>query len=180
MRDDARLHSLKQECVMLSFDWFNFICMIINLLILYFLMRKFLFGRVNRILDERKKEIEKGFLEVEEKKKEAEKIGEEYRNHLAEITYEGEKKKKEEDLRAAVEYNRTINEANEKAAEIIKKARDTARYEARRAAVEQEKEMRSIILSAASKIAGSKGTANDNELYDRFLENAGGSDGGNK
>ncbi|MBO4375043.1 MAG: ATP synthase F0 subunit B [Lachnospiraceae bacterium] len=165
---------------MLSFDWFNFVCMIINLLILYFLMKKFLFGRVNRILDERKKEIENGFLEVEEKKKEAEKAEEEYRTHLAELTFEGEKKKKEEDLRAAVEYNRLISEANEKAGDIIKKARDTARYETRRAVVEQEKEMRSLILSAASKIAGSKGTANDNELYDRFIENTVHTDGGNK
>ncbi|MCR5650816.1 MAG: ATP synthase F0 subunit B [Lachnospiraceae bacterium] len=165
---------------MLSFDWFNFICMIINLLILYFLMKKFLFGRVNRILDERKKEIENGYLEVEEKKKEAEKLGEEYKAHLAEATYEGEKKKKEESLRAAVEYNRMITEANEKAGDIIKKARETARYETQRAVLEQEKEMRSLILSAAAKIAGSKGPVNDNELYDRFLESADSKNGGNK
>lgn len=165
---------------MLSFDWFNFICMIINLLILYFLMRKFLFGRVNKVLDERKKEIENGFLEVEEKKKEAEKMEEEYRKHLAEATFEGEKKKKEEALQSAVEYNRMLSEANEKAGDIIRKARETAKYESQRAVLEQEKEMRSLILSAAAKIAGSKGPANDNELYDRFLENAGSSDGGNK
>ena len=65
---------------MLSFDWFNFICMIINLLILYFLMKKYLFGRVNKILEERKKEIEGGFLEAEEKKKEAEKDAENEKN----------------------------------------------------------------------------------------------------
>ncbi len=163
---------------MLSFDWFNFICMIINLLILFFLMKKFLFGRVNNILKEREKEIEEQYLKAENREKEAEKLEKEYREHLAQITYEGEQARKDNAFRASIEYNRTISDANRKAEEIISKARKTAKYETERAVIEQEKEMRSLVLSAASKITSSRGASNDKELLDHFIESAGESVGG--
>ena len=41
----------------------NLLFTVINLLVLYFFMRKFLFGRVNKILEERKALIEKQFAD---------------------------------------------------------------------------------------------------------------------
>ena len=157
---------------MLSFDWFNFICMIINLLILYFLMKKFLFGRVNKILEDRKKEIEQGYKAVEEKEKKAEEVKNEYQTHLAEITFEKEQERQKNALKATIEYNKTISDANKRAEEIISNARQTARYESERAIIEQEKQMRQMVLSAASRLVSSEGDSHDEKLYDSFLEKA--------
>ncbi len=163
---------------MLSFDWFNFICMIINLLILYFLMKKFLFGRVDKVLKEREKEIEEQYLKAEKKEKDAAELEKEYRDHLAQVTYEGEQVRKDTAFRASIEYNKLISEANKKAEDIISKARKTAKYETERAVLEQEKEMRSLVLSAASKITGSRGASNDKELLDRFIQSSEENNGG--
>ena len=51
---------------MLRLDVVNLVCTVLNLLILYFLMKKFLFGRVNNIIKERQELINKQFEEAEE------------------------------------------------------------------------------------------------------------------
>ena len=43
---------------MLKFDMVNFVCVVINLLVLYVLMKKFVFGRVAKIIDARQAMIE--------------------------------------------------------------------------------------------------------------------------
>lgn len=49
----------------------NLVFTVINLLVLYFFMRKFLFGRVNKIVEERKALIEKQFADAEAAQNEA-------------------------------------------------------------------------------------------------------------
>ena len=58
---------------MLKFD-LNLVWTIVNLLILYFLMKKFLFGRINAIIAKRQEEADAQFAIAGEKQKEAEKL----------------------------------------------------------------------------------------------------------
>ena len=43
---------------MLKFDIVNFVCVVVNLLVLYVLMKKFVFGRVTKIIDARQALLE--------------------------------------------------------------------------------------------------------------------------
>ena len=68
----------------------NLVFTVINLLVLYFFMRKFLFGRVNKIVEERKALIEKQFADAEAAQNEADSMKTEYENKLAAAAGEGE------------------------------------------------------------------------------------------
>ena len=68
---------------MLEFHLSTIIFTIINLLVLYFFFRKFLFGRVNAVLEQREQLIEKEIGEAKEKNQKAEAMQKEYENKLA-------------------------------------------------------------------------------------------------
>ena len=68
---------------MLDFQPSTIIFTIINLLVLYFFFRKFLFGRVNAVLEQREQLIEKEIGEAEEKNQKAEAMQKEYEDKLA-------------------------------------------------------------------------------------------------
>ena len=73
----------KEVCRMLDFQPSTIIFTIINLLVLYFFFRKFLFGRVNAVLEQREQLIEKEIGEAEEKNQKAEAMQKEYEDKLA-------------------------------------------------------------------------------------------------
>ena len=70
---------------MLSFDLVNFICMIINILILFFIAKKFLFGRVNAIIAKRQEEINLSYSTADKVTKEAKENRREYQMQIAEL-----------------------------------------------------------------------------------------------
>lgn len=167
---------------MFSFDLVNFACMVINVLILFFLMKKFLFGRVDKIIAKRKEEIEKGYTDAENAKQDAENLHEEYEGHLKEIADEREKAMQEANAHAAEEYNRVVDEAKVKATAIIDKAKQAAEFEKEKAKKEQEEQIEQLVFSVASKMVGVKTSDEDNKkLYDSFLTKTGSNEaGGNK
>ena len=157
---------------MLSFDWVNFICMIINLLIHYFLMKKFLFGRVDNILKQRKEEIEADYKAASDKVKEADEMKAEFEGKLQDIAEEKERVIHEADQRANEDYNRIVEDAGRRADEIIRRAKMQAEHDNQMAMKEQEKQIEQLVLSAAGKIAASQSESDNARLYDRFLAEA--------
>ena len=67
---------------MLKLDW-NLLFTIINLLILYFALKKFLFAPVCKIIDEREAKIKSELENADKAKEEAEKLKTDYEAELA-------------------------------------------------------------------------------------------------
>lgn len=63
-------------------DWFVFFAQIVNLLILMFLLKKFLFGRIIGAMDAREAKIGAVFTEAEQSRQEAQAASESHRNRL--------------------------------------------------------------------------------------------------
>ena len=63
---------------------------IINLLVLYLLMRKFLFGPIMRVMDKRQTIIEEGLGNARKSQKEAEELKEKYDENLRQVHVECE------------------------------------------------------------------------------------------
>ncbi len=167
---------------MLNFNWIDFGCMILNVLILYAIMKKFLFGRVDKVLATRKDEIEKQYVDAQNQKDDAEKLHKEYEKHLTDIASEREKVMQEASANATAEYKKVLEEAQAKAGDIIDKARKNAELEKEKAKKDQEAQIEELVLSVASKMIGGRNTEEDNQkLYDNFLTKAGSNEaGGNK
>ncbi|UCH25936.1 MAG: F0F1 ATP synthase subunit delta [Trueperaceae bacterium] len=62
----------------MPFDWFTFFAQIVNFLILLFLLRRFLYGPITRVMDERQKRITDRLEEAREREQEAERVLEGY------------------------------------------------------------------------------------------------------
>lgn len=66
-------------------DWFVFFSQIVNLLILMFLLKKFLFGRIIGAMDAREAKIGAVFTEAEKSRQEAQVAAESHRNKLRDL-----------------------------------------------------------------------------------------------
>lgn len=149
----------------------NLLFTIINLLIWYLLIKKFLFKPVNNIIAKREEAIEGRYKEAEQEKLEAGQQKEKYEALQSGIQDEKAQvmKKAQEDARAA--YQQIVEEANRKAGQIIEDSQKTAELEHSKMASRAEKEIRSLLFSAASE--GMQKEEDNSELYDKFLTKAG-------
>lgn len=156
---------------MLRLDW-NILFNIINLIILYVLMKRFLFGPVNKILAKRQTEADSRFVQADEREKKAEEQRAQYENLLRDA--EGEKRKIVAEAReeAVREYDRIVDGAKEKADDIVEKAKTDANHEKDAIIRQADADVRDMVIQAAAKVSAQAANAeNDRALYDRFLEN---------
>ena len=144
----------------------NILWTIINLLILYVLLRKFLFGRVHKIMDERAAQLQKIHADADADRQEAEKLWKQNDDILRKVDEELAVKEAASREKAGVEYDRIVSDANEKSAQIIEEARKKAQAAADIMKQQAAVEIAGMVKDAAAKVAA----ADENRrLYDDFL-----------
>ena len=94
----------------------NLVFTILNLLILYFLMKKFLFKPVNGIIARREEEIQKKHADAEAARQQAEKVKEECEAFVENAKEEADTIISEAKNKGMIEYDRILKTANEDAA----------------------------------------------------------------
>ena len=145
-----------------------------NLLILFLLMKKFLFGPVKKIMDERQAEIEKNISDAEEAKTAAEGLKAEYEEKLKSAKKEAESILTTASKNALLKEEEILKGASEKASAILEKAENEIAME-RRAALEGLKgEVSEIATSIAAKIIEKDIDEKDHEkLIEKFINEIG-------
>ena len=135
---------------MLRLDW-NLLFTVINLLLLFVLMKIFLFKPVQKIIAARQAEADKQFDEAAAKQAEADGLKAQYAKSIASVEEEKSKAKQiKEDAAVEAENQKT---------QILKKA---------------EKEIADMVVDAAVKVVGKNSGADvDSSLYNEFLDKAG-------
>ena len=155
---------------MLSLD-LNLVWNIINLVVLYLLLSHFLFKPVMGIMDKRKKIIEDGLKNAQDAQNDAKKMKQEYEDALQGAKQESAQIIENARSAAKNEYDRIVGEAGDKAGNIIESAKETVRVERERTMKELQGEIAGLAVASAAKIVGK--TA-DQDLYDQFLKEVGG------
>ncbi len=155
---------------MLSLD-LNLVWNIINLVVLYLLLRHFLFKPVMGIMDKRRQIIEDGLRNAQDAQNDAMKMKQEYEDALKGAKQESVQIVENARSAAKNEYDRIVAEAGEKAGSIIENAKETVRVERERTMRELQGEIAGLAVASAAKIVGK--TA-DQDLYDQFLKEVGG------
>ena len=144
---------------MLNLGW-SLVWTIINLIIFYLLMKRFLVGPVLGIMEKRKNLIAQ---ELENAKAAQEKAKEESAQIIEAARAD-----------AKSESERMVKEANLEAAKIIENARVTAEQEKEHALQGAKSEIAGLALEAARKLLSEGSTEKGNSmLYDEFLAKAG-------
>lgn len=159
---------------MLKFDIVNFVCVVVNLLVLYVLMKKFVFGRVTKIIDARQALLEEKNASVAKAQEEADRLKKEYEKSLENANETSVQIVKEAKSRARAEYNKIMARAAADA-EAMKAGAEKA------IATEREKQMdelhvqiMDLAVEAAGRIMAEKSSSEtDKALYDAFIKEAG-------
>lgn len=155
---------------MLRLDW-NILFNIINLIILYILMKKFLFGPVNRIIAKRQEEADARFVQASEKEEKAQESIKQYAALLADASDEKERIVAEAKQEASDAYRRMIDEAKVRAEEIVDKAKLDAENEKKVILQQADSAVRELAVNAAARMVGAADNAeNDSALYEQFLK----------
>ena len=141
---------------MLNVNLWNILWTVINLLILYFLVKKFLFGRVDKILEQRQTEVEEASRAADEMIEEAKKAKAEYQQRIELADEEKEQILADIKKQGYDEYERIVGEARKKGEQIVTEARHNAEVENERAKEAYAAQLADMVVEAASKIAATK------------------------
>lgn len=145
----------------------NIIWTIINLLILYFFMMKFLFKPVRNIINQRNEEINASFKDVENQKLQAQQLKDEADKQLQNMNALCDEKLASAKAQASQEYEKIIADANEKSNEILENARKQTQDVMKAEQDKAQAEIANMIDMASKKITDQK---SDEKLYDDFFK----------
>lgn len=155
----------------------NLVFTIINLLILYLLMKRFLFGPIIRVMDERKAMIDQQFQTAKETEEKAGELRQHYEDALKSAKEESFQIVEQARREAKAREESSAREAQARAEAMLAEARQDIRNERENAMREMQTEIGRLAMEAAAKILESEsGADKDLALYDQFIKKAGDSD----
>ena len=146
-----------------SIDTWTMIFTWANLLILFLLLKKFLFKPVTKILDERAEEIENSNKQAEETNDKAISLKSGYEEKLLSARNEADGIIKSAVETADRRSESIVNEANEKVRYIMEKSQKQIEQDKQNAVTDAKREIASMAVDAAEKIIGKKLTDSDDE-----------------
>lgn len=152
----------------------NFVFTIINLIVLYLLMKHFLIGPVRSIMEKRASLIEGQLKNASDTEAKANDLKGQYEEKLQSSYDEAAKIVAEAKTEAKAEYDRVVAEAGIKAAKIIEDAQKAAAMEQEKMLREAESQIAVLVMAATAKVIGENSSEQSNQsIYDQFLAKAG-------
>lgn len=159
---------------MLEFHLSNILFTILNLLVLYAFLRKFLFGRVNAVLEERATLVKSQLDAARENNRQAEEYRVQYEEQLTVARQEAAKIEADAQIRAQRVYEGKLAQAERDAKRLHTEAQAQIATERDAMLRGARNEVATLALLAAAKVA--KRTLNDSDdraLVDDFLTEVG-------
>ena len=158
---------------MLRFD-INLLFTIIDILILYFLLKKFLFGRVDKIIAQRQQMADEQIEKAKQEQEQAAQLRTQYEAELSDAQKTSAKMLAEAQDKAKEEYGRIVKSAGDEAAKTLEQAREKICQEREAALKSLSGEISALAMDAAAKVIGEQvSPEHDRELYEKFLSEAG-------
>lgn len=146
----------------------------VNLLILYFILKKLLFKPVKKMIDDRQAEVDGMFTEAEENRTAAKEMKAEYEAKLEGANEESEQILRSAVRRAQLKEEEILREANDKAARVMERAEEQIALEKKRALNEVKNEVSEMAIGiAAAVIERDVSEEEHRELIDSFIDGIG-------
>lgn len=150
----------------------EFLTNVVAFIIFFFLMKRFAWGPVMNVLDERQQRIEEGFADLERKQADAAQLQREYDQRLAHIEHEARTRIQE----AIAEGKRVADEirenAREEADQLLERARRNTELELDKARLELRDEMVAMTMEATERLMREKmrDPDEDRRLVSTFID----------
>ena len=134
---------------------------VVNFLILLFILKKFLYKPLLRVLDERRKKIEDSLKNAEEIEKRLLQIEQDRDKILAKATEEAQKIADETKKELILMKEEDRQKSKDEAEQIIKKAQEAARSESEKVLIEAKVEIIGLVAALFQKVIGRSLTKED-------------------
>lgn len=155
---------------MLNFDFWSIFWAVLNILILFILLRIFLFKPINKMLDNRTQAVQKDIDDAERARREAEELRQQYENSISNAKEEAVQIIKNAHESAETERAAIIRKSHEEADEIVSAASETIENERKRVIQQAHIQIADLAIEAASKVVGANLDDDKNrKLVDEFL-----------
>lgn len=137
---------------MLSLDGWTIFFTVVNVLVLFIGLKVFLFKPVLKIIDQREEMIQKQLTEAAEKEKQAQQLKIDYQEKLNNANQKAENIIAEAKNRAAEEKSLAVQKTKEETEQMLEKARAEIRTEKEQAKKEMQADIAILAMEAARKI----------------------------
>lgn len=152
---------------MSNLDW-NFVFTIINLVVLYLLMKKFLYRPIMNIMQQRDQLIKEQLDGAKNTEQEALALKEQYEVSLANVEKEADLILNRSKSRAQKEYDSILKDANVEAKQVMKKTEKAIETEWEKTMQNLSEEIAVLAVSVAEKAVGQQ----ENGLFDKQMMSA--------
>lgn len=163
-----------QSLDVISINIWQIIISLLNLVLLFFILKKFLYKPVKKAVAERKASIEAEYEKADGALKEAQSKKEDYENKLAAAESEAESIINEASKTADNVSEQKLKEAKEKADYMIRNARSVIELEQKKAASDMKREIAESASQLTEKLLEREINENDHkQLIDSFISKIG-------
>jgi len=157
----------------ISFTW-TFLIQIINIIVLFLILRKLLYKPVTDLLEKRKEDIKNNISEAERQRAEAMELKAKYEEYISRMKEEAEEIIRNASKKGEERKEEIIKEAKEEAERIIARARLEITREKEKALAELKEEVVNLaIMSATKVIEKNLDEAKHRELIKNFINEVG-------
>lgn len=158
----------------MSIDLTTIIATLLNTLILFFVLKHFLFNKVNKVIEDRQNEIQASYDRADEAEKNAQKLEADYNEKIGQAKEESAEIIRDATKKAQVRADEIIDEARVEAKSIRTNAENEIEREKKIAVNAIKDEISQIAFSAAAAVVEKDLTSEDNEkLIEKFIDNVG-------
>ncbi len=158
----------------LNINFFTALFTLVNTVVLFLVLKKFLFKPVMKMITDRQQEIDDMYTKAGQAREQAAALRTTYEEKLSAAEAEAERTVKEAVARGQSRQEEIIRQANAQAAAILDKASGDIAQEKKKAMNEAKDEISVIALAIAGKVVGK--TLNDQDqsaLVDQFIAELG-------
>jgi len=159
----------------MEFHPIDIVISLINIAVLFILLRLILWKHINRYLTTRSARVRSELENVEKKRLDVEALKTEYEEKIDGIEARGRDLMRESQMKASEEAEETLNEAREKARVMIREARERIAEEKDQAIISAQHEIASLATDMAARILRREVSAEDTKTaIDDFFKEADG------
>lgn len=155
-------------------DFWTALFTLLNFLAVLFVGKRFLWGPVMKIIQDRQKEIDDMYSEADAARSSAKAMETEYKQKLSVAVETGEKIVKDATVRGQAREEEILRQANAEAAAILDKATADIAMEKKKAINDAKDEISGMAIAIAEKVVGRElNAADQSKLVDDFINELG-------
>lgn len=163
-----------QSLDIISVNIWNILISLANLLILFLVMKKFLFKPVMKIMNERQSQVTAIYADAENDRQAAADMKQEYETRMAAAREEADGLVRNAVQTAQRKSDAIVNEAKDHAAHLKQKAETEIQQEKKQMLDDVRTEISDLAVSIASRIMEREVNAQDHaDFVDQFIQNVG-------